>query len=91
MVCAQNSRTRNSAIPLLECSYLIRCREFPASCSLVCVSEATARRDDVANRKAAPGLARADGIIVLQPLPIQGQLGVNIAAGVSRLELRFTR
>jgi Protein of unknown function (DUF992) len=31
------------------------------------------------------------GIVVLQPLSVQGQLGVNIAAGVSELELRFMR
>jgi len=31
------------------------------------------------------------GIVVLQPISVQGQLGVNIAAGIAELELRFMR
>jgi hypothetical protein len=33
----------------------------------------------------------SDGTIALQPLSVQGQIGVNIAAGVAGLELRFMR
>ena len=32
-----------------------------------------------------------DGTVALQPLSVQGQMGVNVAAGVAGLELRFMR
>jgi hypothetical protein len=33
----------------------------------------------------------SEGTVALQPLSVEGQLGVNIAAGVAGLELRFMR